>query len=473
MVLEIERKFVLDGVLAIEALQKDGVLAARKSVVQFYTHITPLEEIRFRKSNENFTITKKIGKGMTRQEFEEICDEKTYKKALKNAVVMPIEKTRFEFKINNLPANIDLYSGVLEGLATLEIEFLKVADAQEFKMPEFLQRHIKAEITEDERYKNKNLALFGLPEPKFNIKKALEILDANSDIKLCFPSSMRAIDASCVMFFQIYKNLTASKNEYEKSKDEEALHQIRVALRKTRSMLKILRGVFHEKTTARFVKSFKILANATNKKRDLDVFLDFLNKQKGCISLGEILLAQKKVLDDKILNLLTSKECDEVFCDWEAFLREESDFFGGIDHDKPIKKVVARAMREQILRLKKSLFELNEECENAKFHNARIEIKKLRYLLEGFIDLFGVRALQKVKTRSKSLQESFGELQDSDIWLEILDEIQDESVAKISAKLKGKIYKRIFKLREEILDQKPKFMRNLGKASRSLKIYYT
>lgn len=474
MVLEIERKFVLDGILAIDALKRDGILLDSKNVMQFYTKITPLEEIRFRKSENNLTMTKKIGKGMVRQEFEEICDEKSYKKAFKNSIAIPIEKDRFEFKINNLPANIDIYKGALEGLVTLEIEFLKVEDANNFIMPDFLANHITSEITEDERYKNKNLALFGIPDMKFDVKKALEILDTNKDIKLSFPSSIRSIDAARVLFFQIYKFIEFHKEEYLKTSNEEELHQIRVNLRKTRSLLKLLNKIFDEKLTVHFSKNFKVLANSTNAKRDIDVFLEFLKKQKKAKSITKILENIKNRQNDEIKAMLISPQSNETFRDWEIFLKEDSGFYKGEDYDKPIKKIVAKAIRTQILKLKKDLLILNSERENAIFHETRIELKKLRYLFENFIDLFAIRSLEKCKDRAKEIQELFGDLQDRDIWLLILDNIEKEQGIDDRAitKLKSKIYKQIFKIRDEILEEKIKFIKNLSKVSKNLKIYY-
>ena len=475
LILEIERKFVLDGVFVIDLLKNDGISMLQKEIVQFYTKITPLEEIRFRKSNFDFTATKKIGKGLMRKEFEEICDEKAYKNALKKSVGIPIEKTRFEFKINNLPSNIDVYHDILEGLVTLEIEFLTVNDAENFIIPDFIKRYIKLEITEDERYKNKYLSLFGMPDFTFDIKKTFEILKANKDIKLSFPSQIRSIDAMRVMFFQIYEFLKFYKEEYLKTSDEEALHQMRVNMRKTRSLLKLLNSIFDESIARHFSKNFKTLANSTNLKRDIDVFLEFLKNQKKATKLIDVLKAQKSDQDDLIKSILTDTKSDEIFRDWEIFLKEDSDFYKGEDYDEPIKKVVAKALRVQILKLKKDLLSLNSEQENSLFHETRIELKRFRYLIENFIDLFALKSLEKCKERAKEIQESFGDLQDRDIWLSILADIEgkDSDIDEISAKLKTKIYKRMFKLRDEILDKKVKFIRNLSKASRNLKIYYT
>ena len=67
------------------------------------------------------------------------------------------------------------------------------------------------------------------------------------------------------------------------------------------------------------------------------------------------------------------------------------------------------------------------------------------------------------------MQELFGELQDRDVWLEILDKIPQ---SEPSSKIQNKIYKQIYKLREEILKKRVKFIRQTRKISRNLKIYY-
>ena len=243
-------------------------------------------------------------------------------------------------------------------------------------------------------------------------------------------------------------------------------------MRKTRSLLKIFTPVFDQKTACYFLLNFKKLAELTNQKRDIDVFCEFLQKQKGFEGLASELENLSKTLVKSVQAELQSDEANEILRDWEVFLREGSDFFKGELGDAPIKKLAAKSIRAQILRLKKSLSNLSQTTENAQFHKCRIEIKRLRYLSEIFGGGFDFAAAKKCFKKSKILQEVFGSLQDADVWLGLLAHVKSGAEQKRIDKLQAKIYKKIYELRSEILGLKPKILKSLTRLSRGLKIYY-
>ena len=149
-------------------------------------------------------------------------------------------------------------------------------------------------------------------------------------------------------------------------------------------MLKLFTLVFDRKTACYFLLNFKKLAELTNQKRDIDVFCEFLQRQKGFETLASELENLSVTLAQSVQAELQSDEANEILRDWEVFLREGSDFFKGELGDAPIKKLVAKSMRAQILRLKKSLSNLSQTTENAQFHKCRIEIKRLNYVIEKY-----------------------------------------------------------------------------------------
>ena len=280
MVLEIERKFILHNLSVLKVLNSDGIAINEDEIMQFYTKITPISEIRFRKINDKFFTTQKFGKGLVREELENEISKDTFEKALKNSIAIPVKKSRFSFKINNLPCNIDVFSDALEGLITFEIEFLTVKDAKEFFMPDFIKTCIKSEITDDERYKNKNLALFGLPQNDFNTVKCFEALIKNPELKLPFSGNIRAIDALRIVLFGNLRLILLNLDTFYKNNDLKSLHKLRVNLRKSRSLLGLFGEVFDKKVGDFFATNFKTLANKTNIRRDIDSFTKFLITQK-------------------------------------------------------------------------------------------------------------------------------------------------------------------------------------------------
>lgn len=144
--LEIERKFLIDKL-------PDLSNVSCVQITQGYLSFVP--EIRIRKKGNQYFLTSKGEGTLKRKEVEFEIDEFTYRNLsclLRGAI---IQKSRFEIPSDNgLVIELDMYDGKLEGLITAEIEFLNEEQASAFKIPNWFGE----EITEDKRYKNKNLA---------------------------------------------------------------------------------------------------------------------------------------------------------------------------------------------------------------------------------------------------------------------------------------------------------------------------
>ena len=77
-----------------------------------------------------------------------------------------IEKTRYRLPagdglvIDGLVIELDVYAGSLSGLQVAEVEFGDEDAARRFRPPAWFGR----EVTDDDRFKNRSLAVDGLPE---------------------------------------------------------------------------------------------------------------------------------------------------------------------------------------------------------------------------------------------------------------------------------------------------------------------
>ena len=152
---ENERKFLLDR--SVFADDKFFVSGHPRSatISQCYPYASKECELRVRRADGKHTLTAKVGTGQTRQEFEVNINGNEYLELSKGTMVL----TKLRFNIDGW--EIDRYSGDLAGLITAEYEIKD--SAVPFEIPEWLKPYILEEITEDEKYKNKNLALKGLP----------------------------------------------------------------------------------------------------------------------------------------------------------------------------------------------------------------------------------------------------------------------------------------------------------------------
>ena len=467
MGLEIERKFLLKNSQILDFLKEAGVSFKHLEISQFYTKITQNEEIRFRSEEGKFIKTIKVGKDLIREENEEFCEKAEFKKALKNRIGRVITKDRYIFWLNNNPCNIDVFKDGLNGLCTFEIEFSDENEAVYFKLPPFLEQFCQADVTCDKRYKNKFLAIHANENEQIDYKRAYNVFK-NKEISPNFTANLKSGEALRALFLSIYKEIKRLKSDYLQDHDEEILHSLRVNLRKVRSLLKIFNGVFDEKVTLFFGENFKILANSTNKKRDLDIFLGFLSEQKHA---NELIYFVQKALNleyENVKSYLSDEENYAFLKEWEIFLNE-GEFYRSKLFDVSLSRLGSFKLRTLLVLAQKRLKSLDQDCPNESFHKIRIELKKVRYTYEFLSEIFYFDGLKKYEERLKDMQEIFGSLQDYDVWLGILERLP---VAAGKEKLESKIYKQIYKTREEILRKRLKFIKATRKISRNLKIYY-
>lgn len=149
--MEIERKFLVQSTPSLTTYSS-------KKITQAYISTDPV--IRLRKMGDQYFLTIKSQGHMIREEFEMPITKEQYDSLYKKVDSSPIEKIRYFIPLeNNLTAELDIYKGHLNGLCTVEVEFTSVGAADSFKPPEWFGK----DITLDNRYKNNNLATYGIP----------------------------------------------------------------------------------------------------------------------------------------------------------------------------------------------------------------------------------------------------------------------------------------------------------------------
>lgn len=154
--LEIERKFLID------ALPDDLHRFPFKEISQGYIAVTPDgSEVRLRNKGGRFYQTVKTGNGKVRSEGETVLSEEQFLTFWPFTEGRRVEKARYEICLEQgVTVELDVFSGQCEGLVTAEVEFTSEEASNAFKPPPWFGR----EVTEDSAFKNKNLALKGIPE---------------------------------------------------------------------------------------------------------------------------------------------------------------------------------------------------------------------------------------------------------------------------------------------------------------------
>lgn len=151
---EIERKFLVQEMPDLDA--------ARKSVIRqgYLTQPQDSVEIRLRQVDEAFLLTLKSGDGVVRIEKEVALGAEQFDRLWPDTEGRRVEKERWTGDLGGgLSFELDLFGGALAPLRLVEVEFSAEDQATAFRPPDWFG----AEVTTDTRYKNKALALHGLP----------------------------------------------------------------------------------------------------------------------------------------------------------------------------------------------------------------------------------------------------------------------------------------------------------------------
>ena len=218
--------------------------------------------------------------------------------------------------------------------------------------------------------------------------------------------------------------------------DTEFLHDFRVAIRRTRSVLGQIRNVFPPETTERFRGEFRYLGSLTNRLRDLDVYLLSENAYRARLPdsirqdigpLFDYLRAQREQALQDVIVGLDSAECARILRDWEVFLNQPvPETPEATNAVAPIIDLARQRIYRRYRRVVKDGNYALEHTQDELLHALRIECKKLRYLLEFFASLFPPKKVAQLINQLKRLQDNLGEFNDLSVQQEYLLGIAEE-----------------------------------------------
>jgi adenylate cyclase len=151
--IEIERKWLVQDLPDLS--RHEG-----KAVIQGYLAVAADgTEVRLRRTDGTCVETVKSGGGLVRDEIEVELSRDQFEALWPATAGRRLAKTRHTLGWEGQNVEIDVYHGSLDGLIVAEVEFPSAGASARFKPPSWFGR----EATEDERYKNVNLALHGRP----------------------------------------------------------------------------------------------------------------------------------------------------------------------------------------------------------------------------------------------------------------------------------------------------------------------
>ncbi|WP_067850909.1 CHAD domain-containing protein [Mycolicibacterium wolinskyi] len=210
--------------------------------------------------------------------------------------------------------------------------------------------------------------------------------------------------------------------------DIEFLHDLRVAVRRTRSILKLVGDVLPDGLAERFVSEFKWLGDLTTPVRDLDVYLhDFDGMAAGLTSADpadlapfQTFLRKHRTAERRILvRGLRSRRFERLMQDWQAELAR-------VAEETASGQTVSDLARERVGKVFRKVAKRGEaitaESPSEDVHSLRKRCKELRYLLEVFRPLHAEEPHRRLVKELKALQDTLGDFQDGEVQREAVRE---------------------------------------------------
>lgn len=204
-------------------------------------------------------------------------------------------------------------------------------------------------------------------------------------------------------------------------RDPEELHDLRVAVRRTRSVLGEFRKFFPQAALAHFRGEFRWLGEVTGPVRDLDVYLDRLPAYHAWLPADaagalapfqRFLRRHRRQEQSRLARRLDSRRLRTLLDTWRAFLET-----GG---PKPWPETAGLAAadiaRRRIWKLYRRFLRQGEsitaDSPDSALHQLRITGKKLRYLLEFFREDYPAQEIEVLVKAMKAIQDVLGDYQD-------------------------------------------------------------
>ncbi len=215
--------------------------------------------------------------------------------------------------------------------------------------------------------------------------------------------------------------------------DPEYLHDYRVVLRRLRSVVGNLSGVFPADVEAALRSRLRQLWVRTGAARDLDVLEESRaaygelvpsSLQRGIDDLAEFILSRRieayTVLGSYVSAGTHDADLRTLMRAFEGVVRDH-----GARGENSVRYEAGAALRRRITKVRRYSHGIDAADETA-LHALRVQCKKLRYLLEVFGALFDAAAVDKLTRELKWVQDTLGRMNDYAVQQAVLGRFLDD-----------------------------------------------
>jgi CHAD domain-containing protein len=224
--------------------------------------------------------------------------------------------------------------------------------------------------------------------------------------------------------------------------DPEDIHQLRVATRRLRAVLRSARRFFPGETADVVRRELAWLSGLLGAVRDLDVLIERVRDERPELDLPaqteaahvvDLLVADREAARGRLLNTMRTKRYLRLL----ARVEELAEGPPTATDDIPVGKLA----RVEFKKLRAAASSLGPEATDEELHKVRVRVKRARYAAEVAEAVVGKPASRFVE-KAKRLQDVAGELQDAAVAEERLSLVSERVVRPAAAFAAGRLVER-------------------------------
>jgi len=243
----------------------------------------------------------------------------------------------------------------------------------------------------------------------------------------------RSVDALAAVLGHQLDTLVACEDGARRQLDPEQLHDFRIAIRRTRSVVRLARPHLSDDLAKVWESEWEWLATITSTPRDLDVLVDEITvarahlpteSKPGLDELEELVRARRGVAQSVLTAALDGDRYGTLKRGWRVGIGDLAAAHSDPGTTSAIAAdLVARATRQLVRRAEAVTVDTPIDA----IHDVRKRTKRLRYALDLFESVLDRRATKASQRATKRLQDDLGAFQDNVVYHARMTELLAES----------------------------------------------
>ena len=263
------------------------------------------------------------------------------------------------------------------------------------------------------------ISALNIDSAKFNTKPAIE-----------FQAAERADRAVKRLFKFLLAVMEANRRPVISDIDTECLHDFRVAVRHSRSLLGEARGVIDKERRERAKIFFARLNKVTSPQRDFDVMLlnfDYYRSLLPAQARGHLdpvygyVMERRCAAAEITAQAIQSANYQRFVHNWQKYLEAEVAKRTTLKNAmKPVKALADARIWKAYKRVINDGGDIDDDSPAESLHSLRKKCKTLRHLIEFFATLYPAKKVKRILGLLKRLQDHLGKFQDLHVHIDLM-----------------------------------------------------